>query len=410
MRTTEGLRMAWNSLSAHRLRSGLTALGMIIGVAAVIVLVAIGQGSRKSVTGRIDRLGTNLLNVTSANVAGVGGLVRAGIGGQLTLTTADWRALSQLPRKLVRRVVPVVSARMQIVAGAQNSNAPVIGTVPGYLRARGFQLALGNFLTFRELQGGALDTVLGAVTAQNLFGPFDPVGRRVFLRGVPFRVVGVLRPTGGLALQDIQVYVPISAYFDFLGSPIGASGHYLGSILVQAASSRVAAAAQGAVETTLLRTHHLDSPSQADFNIFNQTQLLQTLGAVSRTLTLLLGSVAAISLVVGGIGIMNIMLVSVSERIPEIGVRLALGAKPRDIRLQFLAEATFLATIGGLLGVLLGTLGAPAAGGLLHLQATVTPGPPALAFLFSAAVGLGFGFWPAQLASQQDPLEALRRE
>ncbi len=412
-RVLEALSMALKAILANRLRSSLTMLGVIIGVAAVIALIAVGNGASSEVTARLSSLGTNLLSVSSGNVRGARGLVRVGFGSQATLTEADYTALQQLPPSLVTAVVPVSSTRSQVVAGSNNMNTSIVGTTSEYATTRNVEIAEGRFLTTADNRSTALVAVLGSDAKSNLFPkPYAAVGQTVMISGLPFKVIGVAQATGGFGLEDAHIYIPIDTLQAFLGGNRGAHGYYLQNILVQAKSAQASSAAQQAIETTLLRTHRItgSAKADADFSVTSQASLLSTLSSVVRSFTILLASVAAISLLVGGIGIMNIMLVSVTERTREIGVRMAVGATPGDIRTQFLIEAVVLSLVGGLTGALVGIGVAYLVQHFTGMPTPVSLGPLVLALSFAVAVGLIFGYWPAYRASQLDPIEALRYE
>ncbi len=343
------------AVAGQRLRSVLTALGILIGVAAVILTVGIGLGTRQSVEGRVTALGTNLITVTPGSVT-TGG-VRGGLGTASTLTMADAQAL--MDRSVapdVEAVAPVVQRSEGMVAGAQNWTTPVAGSTPDWLVANNRTVASGTMFTTEDVTGQATDVVLGATTAARLFPPFggNAIGGIVTIGNIPFTVTGVLATVGGQGFNnpDDLAVVPITTAQTELIS--GGSLNTVQRILISATSRDAVGAAYEEVNDLLLQTHHIPSPRSADFSISTQASVLSTLDAVTGALTLLLAGVAGISLLVGGIGVMNIMLVSVTERIGEIGLRKALGARKNDILRQFLIEAASLSAAGGLGGVLLG--------------------------------------------------------
>jgi len=396
---------ALRSLGRNRLRSLLTALGIVIGVAAVIVMVALGRGARERIEREISSLGRNMLTVFSG-ASRFGGVSR-GAGSESSLKLDDVERLRE-ESTLVAWVSPLVRTGGQLVAGSTNWSTTVYGVSPDYLEIRDWKLAEGEAFSEREARTGAKVVLLGKTVKEELFGDGSPIGERIRIGHVPFRVIGVLAPRGVSGFgsdQDDVVLVPYGAVLGRLTRPDAPIQIYL-----SVASAAKMKAAEGEVQAILRSSHKLRESDDDDFNIRNQGDLVSAATATTETLTLLLGGVAAVSLLVGGIGIMNIMLVSVTERTREIGIRLAVGAKSRDVLLQFLIEALALTFLGAALGVALG-LGGSAAfeiGGRFEtapdLQSVV------MATFFAVAVGLVFGITPARRAANLDPIEALRHE
>jgi putative ABC transport system permease protein len=396
------------SVGAQRMRSLLTALGILIGVAAVILTVGIGLGARQSITGRIQALGTNLITVTPGSTTGVGG-VRAGLGAASTLTVADASALNDpsVAPDLIA-VAPVVQRVGSMVAGSQNWTAPVTGSTVGWMVANNRTMITGSFFTAADVSEHAHVAVLGATTAQKLWPGQDPIGRIVSIQHVPFKVLGTLNVVGsqGFNNPDDQAVVPLTTAQSELIA--GGSLTTVQRILASAPTREAIGPAYYEVDNLLLQTHHISSPSDADFTITTQETILSTVDSVTGALTLLLAGVAGISLLVGGIGVMNIMLVSVTERIAEIGLRKALGARRGDILRQFLVEAATLSAIGGVLGVGLGLLCTFLLSSLTPLTALFSPPAALLGLVIAAAIGVAFGVFPAMRAARLAPIEALR--
>ena len=407
MTLVEAIRLAFSGLLSNRLRSGLTMLGILIGVGAVILLVAVGNGASASVQSSIQGLGSNLITVSPSNLR-VGG-VQQGFGTGNTLSMQDVTALKD--RTLAPGVVtaiPNVGGRAQITYGNQNWSTSLSGTTEQFPQVRNYQLAEGQFFTAQDVQAQRKVAVLGPTVVQNLFGGQDPLGQTIKINRQIFRVVGVFQSKGssGFTNQDDLVAMPITTAWSFL-----LGGHSVQSIYVQAASSEATQSAESEITQVLLDRHHISSVANADFQLQSQADVLNTASQVTGTLTLLLGAIAAISLVVGGIGIMNIMLVTVTERTREIGIRKAIGARRRDVLLQFLIESMFLSAVGGALGIMVGTLGSSALGSLVSsLHPLVSPSSIVLAFGVSLGIGLFFGIYPANRAARLHPIEALRYE
>jgi len=397
------IKMALKSLWANKLRSFLAMLGIIIGVGAVISMLALGAGARNQVMERISAMGTDILIVRPGQQGSHRGVVS---GTHQNLTIGDAQAiLENVP--FIRGIAPVVRGGAQLKYFNRNTPGSIIGTSHTYLDIRNFTVQNGRGFTAREAEGMARVAVLGSVTAQNLFDGSDPVGETIKIKGINFRVIGVLESKGdqGWFNPDDQVLVPYSTAMRRL---FGLD--HLNEIDIQATARETLKEVQDAT-TKLLRLRH-DSPPEApdDFRIQNQAEMLRTATDFTRTFTILLGSIASISLLVGGIGIMNIMLVTVTERTREIGIRKAIGAKDRDIVKQFLIEAVLITLSGGVFGVFLGVGGAIVVERLLDFPTLLQVQGIMLALFFSAAVGIFFGFYPARRASLLDPIQALRYE
>ncbi|MEA2134492.1 MAG: putative transport system permease protein [Solirubrobacteraceae bacterium] len=406
MNARETLRVAYAGIAANKLRSGLTILGMTIGVAAVIILVAVGSGSKAAVQASINALGTNVLLVQAQlGPGGPGGFSRS---GGFTLTAADVKALSnRFDAPDVKSVSPVVSAQDSTFVSGSLSYAPstFVGTTPSYAATRDYAVSAGRMFTAKDLSEHNRVVVIGPTVAQNLFSGATPIGQSVRINGSSFQVIGVTRSKGsnGTQDQDDVALAPMTAVQDTV-SGYGA----LSSITVQARSAAALDAAQAEVTSILTGSHDVTDPSNPGFQVLNQGAVRAVSDASTNVFTTLLGAVAAISLLVGGIGVMNIMLVSVTERTREIGIRKAIGARRADILKQFLAEAVLVSLFGGLVGVAVGLIGSqfPIAG----VDPVVAPYSVFLAFGAAVLSGLFFGTYPAGRAASLRPIEALRFE
>jgi len=401
------LKVSLRALARNKMRTFLTCLGIIIGVGAVIAMVSIGAGARAAVESRFASMGTNLLYVGpgNRNVSGV----RTGFGGWNTLTVEDAEALKGLSS--IESVSPSVSARAQVVYNAKNWNTSVQGVGESYPDVRKWTMASGTFFDESHVRSAAKVCVLGADVKTNLFEDEDPLGRTIRVKRVPFVVVGVLKSkgqSGGFGSRDDIILIPYTTCMKRINK-----AEYVGSIDVSAASSTQTAEAKRQIEELLRERHRIAPGANDDFTVAAMAEIAEGAAESTNILTILLGSIASISLLVGGIGIMNIMLVSVTERIREIGIRMSIGAKERDILLQFLGEAVVLSLLGGILGIILG-IGISQLLKFIPIFSAITtvvsPSSVLLAFLFSASVGIFFGFYPARKASKLDPIEALRYE
>ena len=412
MSILEGLRLAVNGLLSNRLRSGLTMLGILIGVSAVILLVGVGNGASVAVQQQIQSLGSNLLTVFPSNARGAGG-VQQGFGTGSTLTLDDVKAIANRQSSPdVVTAIPSAGGRAQLTFGNQNWNSSLTGTTEDFPSVRNYPLASGQFFTTGDVDASSKVAVIGQTVVTNLFSGEDPIGQVIKINRQSFRVIGVLAQkgsSGGSNNQDDVVVVPITAAWNYL---LGGRGRNVQQIYVEATSAEATSAATTEVTQILLDRHHISDPTQADFQILSQQDVLNSASQTTGVLTLMLGAIAGISLVVGGIGIMNIMLVTVTERTREIGIRKAIGARRRDILMQFLIESMFLAGLGGALGILVGF----GLSRILPLAVSSLPTPiismPSVFMAFGISVGIGlfFGLYPANRAARLRPIEALRYE
>ncbi len=404
------VRIALRALRVNKLRAALTMLGIIIGVGAVIATVAIGSGAEQRIADQIKSIGSNMMIVMPGSTTS-GGL-RLGFGSTLTLSEDDARAIA-LEVPMVQAVAPSMRGTAQVVFGNQNWSTIVQGATPDYLEVRDWGLAAGRSIAQEDLDGATKVVVLGRTVVENLFGDGDPLGQIVRIKKVPFTVVGVLSPKGQSAWgqdQDDVVLIPLSTAKKKVLGVSQANARMVGVIAVKVRSGDQMPEAEAQI-TDLLRQRHRQQPWQEnDFSLRNLAEVFRAQEESSRTMRNLLGAVAAVSLLVGGIGIMNIMLVSVTERTREIGIRMAVGARTWDIRWQFLVEAVTLALIGGLAGVGLGVGGSAAIARMAQWATLVSPVAVVGAFAAAATTGLLFGLYPAWRASLLDPIEALRYE
>jgi putative ABC transport system permease protein len=406
---TETLRLALRALRRNKLRSFLTALGIIIGVAAVICMVSIGEGAKQRIRTQIESTGTNVVLLFSGSSSSGG--MRGGMGSQPTITWDDLRAVqTELPA--VRAVAPLSRTGTQAISESQTWTTTVYGTTPEYFTIRNWSIARGSGLTASDQAGAAKNAVIGQTVAENLFGAgTDPIGQVLRVRNAPYIVVGLLESKGQGGMgedQDDAIFVPISTFQARIQG--GLSQYVRGPVYVSAVSSEAIDAARAQIASLLRERHRLAPDEEDDFSTRSMAEMTGTLTSATQTLTTLLASIALVSLIVGGIGVMNIMLVSVTERTREIGIRMAVGAQPSDIMAQFLIEALTLAAIGGAIGVLLG-LGA---GELLSARfgwsMVARTDIIFMALLVSAGVGIVFGIYPARKAARLNPIDALRYE
>jgi putative ABC transport system permease protein len=404
MLLSEIFQVALQAIRANKLRSFLTMLGIIIGVGAVITMVALGSGAQKAVQSRIQALGPTLLTVFP------GASFRGGIfmDMRVSLTMDDYEALARDAR-YVKGVVPELTRNLQIKKGNLNQNVSVVGTTPNYTAVKNYTVAAGRMFTAGEDEGRRRYAVLGSAIPDMLnANPVGLIGQDIQIRGIPFEIIGVLGPkgsSGGFGNPDEQILIPLqTARYRIMGTD------RLRSITVDAASVPQMTLTMIEIERVLRREHKIRPSAENDFQIRNQSDILSTFQDTTKTFTYLLAGIAAVSLLVGGIGIMNIMLVSVTERTREIGVRKALGATKFNILFQFLVEALVLCLVGGLLGILFGTLGAVGLSSLMKWNTSINVFAILVAFVFSAVVGLFFGIWPARRAASLDPIVALRYE
>ncbi len=401
-------KISLRSLRVNKMRSILTSLGIIIGVSAVIIMLSIGEGAKERINKDIASMGSNLLMVMSGSTTSSG--VRMGSGTQPTLTIKDAEAmLKHCPSVL--EVAPTVSQVQQLVYSNQNWSTTVNGITPGYMPIRMWEIESGRGISEDDLKNTTKVAVLGTTVTTNLFGDMDPVNRTIRIGGMPFKVIGILKAKGQNGMgqdQDDTVLIPITtAQKKLFGTDFpGMVKH----ISVQAKDENSLESAQEEITELLRERHNLGKTKEDDFTIRNFTQMLETAKQASNTMALLLGSIASVSLLVGGIGIMNIMLVSVTERTKEIGIRMAIGATAMDIRIQFLVEALLLSLAGGVIGVVIGILGSKIVGLFSDMTVIISATPVLISFGFSGLVGILFGYYPAYKASLLNPIDALRYE
>jgi putative ABC transport system permease protein len=395
------------TLTLNRVRTGLAMLGVVIGIGSVIALVSLGQASQKSIESQIKSLGSNLLTISPGAQMERG--VRGAPGGMTTLTNEDAQAILNSPQVTnVTLVAPEYSDRSQVVAGRNNTNTQVVGVTPSYAQARNLALSSGSFISDNQLESRSKVAVLGPQTVTDLFGEnANPIGQAIRIEGQAFTVIGVTVSKGGTGFQnqDDQIYIPLTTAQKTLYGV-----NHLSSISVTTTSEKVMDETRNEIGYLLLARHKLKDPTQADFSIFSQEDILGTATQVTSTFTTLLAGIAAISLIVGGIGIMNIMLVTVTERTREIGLRKALGAKKKIITYQFLIEAVIITFIGGLVGTLLGIIVSFFLSRSMSLPFALSLPSIFLAFGVSAGIGILFGWYPARKAANLEPIEALRYE
>lgn len=393
------------SLSGNKARSGLTILGIVIGIASVITMVAIGQGAKKSIESSIESIGSNLIIIMPGSQRG--SAVSQGRGSSQTLTLEDTDAIkSQIQG--IKAVAPEVSRRYQITAKGKNTNTQVVGTVGDYLVARNIKMNIGSFFSEQQVKSSAKVAILGPITRDDLFGiNVNPVGQSIRIKNAEFQVIGVTEAKGGSGFSnpDDAIYVPLSSAQHYL-----AGDEYVNNISITASDQTSMASVQEQITQLLLHRHNISNPAQADFTIMNQNDIIATATSITNTFTILLSSIAGISLLVGGIGIMNMMLTTVTERTREIGLRKAVGIRKAYINLQFLAEAVALTFLGGIAGVILGWIASLLVSKFVNITTQISPSAILLAFGVSAGVGIIFGFYPARRAANLNPMEALRYE
>jgi putative ABC transport system permease protein len=410
MNPLQSARVALRALRVNKLRSALTMLGIIIGVGAVIAMVGVGAGAQARVAEQIQSLGSNLIIVLSGSTTQGG--IRLGQGSQLTITEDDAAAIArEIPA--VQGAAPSMRGNAQVVYGNLNWGTGIQGVTADYAEVREWPVATGRFISGEDVDGATKVVLLGQTTAQNLFGDSDPLGQIVRIKKVPFTVVGLLDRKGQNSWgqdQDDVALIPLSTAKKKVLGVSQANARSVGSISVKIRTGENMADAEEQMRGLLRQRHRLQPYQDDDFTIRNLSEILQTQEESSKVMTYLLAAIASVSLLVGGIGIMNIMLVSVTERTREIGLRMAVGARGRDILMQFLVEAVTLSLIGGIIGIVLGLVGSQAISQFAEWRTQVPAGSVAMAFGFSAAVGVFFGFYPARKAARLDPIEALRYE
>jgi putative ABC transport system permease protein len=405
LRTLLTALTALRALRRNKLRSCLTALGIIIGVFAVIAMVALGNGARANIESQVSGLGQNMLMVFAGSRRSAG--VNSGLGSASAITLQDAEALRREIPDIVASS-PEVSTAAQAITNGRNWSTTIAGESAEFLRIRDWDLSSGSMFTERDVRAVAKVGVIGSKTAHELFGPLDPIGQTVRVGNIPFVIIGVLASKGagvGGQNQDDRIIIPFTTAMKRI-----TGDKYLRSVYLEVGEATRMQIAVDQVTRLLRQRHRLLAGTDDDFNIFNQKEIADTVNAVTSTLTALLGAIAGLSLVVGGIGIMNIMLVSVTERTREIGIRISVGAQAQDIRSQFLIEAVTLSLLGGLIGVLLGIGATSLLSATTSFKAIVSPGSIVLAFTVSFAIGVFFGLYPARRASMLNPIDALRYE
>ncbi|MBI3352590.1 MAG: ABC transporter permease [Nitrospirae bacterium] len=402
------IKISLKALRGNKMRSALTMLGIIIGVGAVITMLAVGTGARQQIEEQISSMGSNLLMVLPG--ASTSGGVRMGSGTQLTLTLSDSEAIKK-ECSAVFTAAPILNGVAQIISGNQNWSTSVVGTTPSLLDVRDWPISAGRSFTDDEVRNASKVALMGQTVAANLFKNVSPVGQIVRIKNIPFTVIGLLDEKGQSAMgqdQDDTIFVPVTtAQKKLFGTSFPGMVRI---IMVEARSSEDLPVAEKQIAELLRQKHHLGQKQDDDFTVRNLTQMMQAAEQSTAVMTLLLGAVASISLLVGGIGIMNIMLVSVTERTREIGIRMAVGAQTWDIRLQFLIEALTLSLIGGIAGIIIGITGSKVLAMIAGWPTVVSSLAILIAFSFSGLVGIFFGYYPAYKASLLSPIEALRHE
>lgn len=408
MTTRDIIHETVSALTGNKVRTALTMLGIVIGISSVITMVSIGRGAQSAIETNIQSIGSNLILIMPGAQRSFGN-PSAGRGSAKTLTLDDADAI-KADVAGVKNVAPEVTSRYQITAKGTNSNTSVIGTVESYTDVRNITVETGSFISGEDVQSRSKVAVIGPTTRDDLFGAdaTDVIGSTIRIKGINFRVIGITKSKGGSGFNnaDDVIYVPISSAQLFLAGDT----NYVSTISISATNADEMTQVQNDITTLLLSRHRITSTANQDFNVLNQADIVSAASSVTSTFTILLGAVAGISLLVGGIGIMNMMLTTVTERTKEIGLRKAIGAKRRDISIQFLTEAIALTVIGGVIGVILGAAACYVITKLGVLQTSVSVTSILLAFAVSAVIGIVFGYYPASRASKLNPIEALRYE
>lgn len=407
MRVNDLLEQTFSSLLANKARSGLTVLGIVIGIGSVITMVSIGQGASGSITSSIESLGSNLLMVMPGFARGAGQQVSAGRGGAQTLTLADAQAIEKEISGVIA-VAPQYSGRAQVTAKGTNTNTTIYGVTENYAAVRNIEIANGSFITQANNSARTKVAVLGPATAEDLFSESEnPVGQTIRFNNMDFKIIGVTAAKGGSGMNnaDDVIYIPLAAAQQYI-----AGNTKVSSISIQGESREILDQMQTEITALLMERHKIADEAKIDFQIMNQADIAASASSIAGTLTILLGSIAGISLLVGGIGIMNMMLTTVTERTREIGLRKAVGAKKSDIAIQFLAEAVTLTFLGGIIGVILGWIAGLAVRYFGNTATEISLASILLAFGVSAAIGIIFGYYPAWRAAKLNPISALRYE
>lgn len=407
MKLPDLISETYSSLTVNKVRSGLTMLGIVIGIGSVIAMVSIGQGAQASIQSSIQSIGSNLLLVMPGSQRGPGAQISSGRGSAITLKQSDADAIAKEVSQ-IKATAPEISRRYQVTAPGTNTNTQVVGTVSSYPSVRNIEIDEGSFVTDSYVQSLARVAVLGPTTRDDLFGVgAEVIGQSIRINKVNFQIVGVTKSKGGSGFgsQDDMIFVPISTAQKFL-----AGDDYVTTISVEAESQSAMSSVQQQITSLLLERHNISNSQLADFSVLNQSDIVAAASSVTGTFTVLLGAIAGISLLVGGIGIMNMMLTTVTERTREIGLRKAIGAKRSDISTQFLAESVMLTVLGGIAGIILGWLLAFLVTKFASINTQISYTSVVLAFAVSAIIGIIFGYYPARRASGLNPIEALRYE
>lgn len=408
MRSSDLLHETYFSITANKARSSLTILGIVIGIGSVIALVSVGQGAAANISSNIESLGTNLLVVMPGSQRNAGSIVRGGFGSATTLTLGDAEAIKEQIQD-INTVSPTVSSRKQVkTTSGTNTNTSIYGVQASYQKVKSINMEVGSFISDQQVSKTAKVAVLGPTARDDLFGAnSQPVNQKRRIEGLEFTVIGVTQSKGGTGFgsSDDLIYIPLSTAQSYI-----TGSDKVSNINIEVASADLMTAVQEEITSLLLTRHKIADLASADFSIVNQADILSTLSDVTGTLTLLLGAIASISLLVGGIGIMNMMLTTVTERTREIGLRKSLGARNFDINIQFLAESIAFTFIGGIIGIFIGWLASYLITKFSGTTTTVTMSSVILAFAVSAGIGIIFGYYPARRAAALNPIEALRYE
>jgi len=407
MKLSDLFEETYFALTANKSRSFLTILGIVIGIGSVIAMISVGQGAKGTIESSIESLGSNLIMIMPGFQRAAGNQISAGRGSATTLTIEDANTIGQ-EIALIKAVAPEFDGRYQVTAKGTNTNTQIVGVTSAYPDVRNIEVEQGAFISEQNNQSSSKVAVLGPTTRDDLFGEnANPIGQTIRIRGMEFKVIGVTKSKGGTGFgsQDDRIFIPLSTAQRFL-----AGNDRVSSINVQVVDQNSMAMVQEQISSLLLSRHKISDSQLADFSIMNQTDIISSASSITDTLTILLGSIAGISLIVGGIGIMNMMLTTVTERTREVGLRKAIGAKKKDISTQFLTEAVILTFIGGVIGVFVGWIFSLAISKFGNVSTSISLFSVLLAFGVSAAIGIIFGYYPARRAAKLNPIEALRYE
>lgn len=404
MLTKDLIQETYYALASNKARSALTILGIVIGIGSVIAMVSIGQGAQASITDSIESGGANLLTISPGRQSGFGP-VRSGQGSAQSLTMDDVEAIKDVDD--IEAISPESSSMYQVTAKKNNTNSTIYGVYSEYFTVKDLEINTGSLITSSHVKSSSKVAVLGSSVAEDLFGEnSDPLGESIKINGINFKIIGVMEETGsGFNSSDDAVIIPLSVLQRYLSGD-----EYLSSINIKVSQQESMDQVTSEIENVLMDLHNISSEDDADFNVRSSSEMIEMASSITSTLTILLGSIAAISLIVGGIGIMNMMLTSVTERTREIGLRKAIGAKSKDINLQFLIEAVMLTFIGGIMGIIFGWVASALVEYFLNTSTAVTLQSVILAFSVSVAIGIIFGYYPARRAAKLNPIDALRYE